>query len=100
MNYPQIDVKPLDTDSRYGIKAYKALKQAITEMDIYNHPGEVRLEERLPGRFGLADRTNFRRACLVAASLGFLEPSTGSPVSLAEALATIRRDAATVMVGE
>jgi putative DNA methylase len=61
---------------------------------------EVRLEERLPGRFGLADRTNFRRACLVAASLGFLEPSTGSPVSLAEALATISRDAATVMAGE
>jgi adenine-specific DNA methylase len=61
---------------------------------------EVRLAERLPGRFGLADRTNFRRACLVAASLGFLEPSTGSPVSLADALATISRDVATVMAGE
>jgi putative DNA methylase len=61
---------------------------------------EVRLAERLPGRFGFADRTNFRRACLVAASLGFLEPSTGSPVSLADALATIGRDAATVTTGE
>jgi hypothetical protein len=61
---------------------------------------EARLAERLPGRFGLADRTNFRRACLVAASLGFLEPSTGSPVSLADALATIGRDAATVTTGE
>jgi putative DNA methylase len=61
---------------------------------------EARLAARLPGRFGLADRTNFRRACLVAASLGFLEPPTGSSVSLAEALATIGRDTAAVAAGE
>jgi putative DNA methylase len=61
---------------------------------------EARLADRLPGRFGRADRTNFRCACLVAASLGFLEPSTGSPVSLAEALARIIRDAATVTADE
>jgi putative DNA methylase len=61
---------------------------------------ETRLAERLPGRFGLADRTNFRRACLVAASLGFLEPSTGSPVSLSKVLATIDRDAAAVAASD
>jgi adenine-specific DNA methylase len=61
---------------------------------------ETRLAERLPGRFGPADRTNFRRACLVAASLGFLEPPTGYPVSLGEALATIGRDTTAGAVGD
>jgi len=46
MSSLELDVKPLDIESTYGVKAYKALKKAITEMDIYDHPGEVRLDER------------------------------------------------------
>jgi DNA-binding GntR family transcriptional regulator len=72
MNYPQIDVKPLDTDSRYGIKAYKALKQAITEMDIYNHPGEVRLEERQLSELLGVSRTPIREAMTVLEHEGFV----------------------------
>jgi DNA-binding GntR family transcriptional regulator len=72
MSYPQIVVKPLDTDSRYGIKAYRALKQAITEMDIYSHPGEIRLEEReLSERLGVS-RTPIREAMTVLEHEGFV----------------------------
>ena len=61
---------------------------------------EERLSERLPGRFSAADCSNFRRACLVAASLGFLEPPTGEPVSLAEALAAVGREVGAVAAGK
>jgi DNA-binding GntR family transcriptional regulator len=72
MNYPRIDVKPLETDSRYGIKAYKALKQAITEMDIYSHPGEVRLEERQLSELLGVSRTPIREAMTVLEHEGFV----------------------------
>ena len=72
MNSPQLAVKPLDTDSRYGIKAYRALKRAITEMDIYGHPGEVRLEERqLSEQLGVS-RTPIREAMTVLEHEGFV----------------------------
>src|SRR3984893_1198598 len=72
MSYPQIKVKPLETDSRFGIKAYRALKRAITEMDIYSHPGEVRLEEReLSERLGVS-RTPIREAMTVLEHEGFV----------------------------
>ena len=57
---------------------------------------ERRVQAQLPGRFSRADRMSFRRACLVAASVGFLRPPTtaGPPVLLEEALTTsaIRAD--------
>jgi DNA-binding GntR family transcriptional regulator len=72
MSYPHIEVKPLETDTRFGIKAYRALKQAITEMDIYGHPGEVRLEEReLSARLGVS-RTPIREAMTVLEHEGFV----------------------------
>jgi SAM-dependent methyltransferase len=55
---------------------------------------EQRLQERLPGRFTRADQVNFRRACLVAAGLGFLRPSADSPIPLVEALASVEAPAA------
>jgi putative DNA methylase len=61
---------------------------------------ERRLAQRLPGRFGPPDRANLRRACLVAASLGFLEPPAGEPVPLAEALAEVGCDTEPVAAGE
>lgn len=43
---------------------------------------ERRIQAHLPGRFGHADRMSFRRACLVAASLGFLRPPTAAGPSI------------------
>jgi adenine-specific DNA methylase len=54
---------------------------------------ERRLQERLPGRFTRADEVNFRRACLVAASLGFLRPPPDRLIPLVEALATVEAPA-------
>jgi DNA-binding GntR family transcriptional regulator len=72
MNLPQIDVKPLATESRFGVKAYKALKQAITEMDIYGHTEEVRLEERQLSELLGVSRTPIREAITVLEHEGFV----------------------------
>ena len=72
MNIPQLDVKPLDTDPRYGVKAYKALKQAITVMDIYGHPDEIRLDERQLGELLGVSRTPIREAMTVLEHEGFV----------------------------
>lgn len=52
---------------------------------------ERRIQTHLPGRFGPADRMSFRRACVVAASVGFLRPPTaaGPSIPLEEALTAI-----------
>src|SRR3979409_1000975 len=72
MNYPQIDVKPLEPAWENGSKPYKALKQAITEMDIYNHPGEVRLDERQLSELLGVSRTPIREAMTVLEHEGFV----------------------------
>src|SRR3979409_1780940 len=72
MNYPQIDVKPLEPAWENGSKPYKALKQAITEMDIYNHPGDVRLEERQLSELLGVSRTPIREAMTVLEHEGFV----------------------------
>src|SRR3546814_9377231 len=43
---PKLAVEPLDTTSSFRNQAYESLKRAITQMDIYGHHGEVRLDER------------------------------------------------------
>src|SRR5581483_11764884 len=43
---PALDVPRLDTGTTYRDLAYAALKRAITAMDIYDHPHEIRLDER------------------------------------------------------
>jgi DNA-binding GntR family transcriptional regulator len=72
MSYLELDMKPLDTESRYGVKAYKALKKAITEMDIYDHPGEVRLDERNLSEMLGVSRTPIREALTVLEHEGFV----------------------------
>lgn len=72
MSYPQIDVKPLDTESSFRVKAYKALKQAITEMDIYGHPGEIKLEERHLSEMLGVSRTPIREAMTQLEQEGFV----------------------------
>src|ERR1700716_1120089 len=43
---PSLDVPRLDTSTSFAKEAYAALKRAITAIDIYDHPDEVRLDER------------------------------------------------------
>jgi len=58
---------PLDTSAGLRRLATDAIKRAITEMDIYRHPGEIRLDERqLSQELGVS-RTPIREA------LGYLE---------------------------
>jgi DNA-binding GntR family transcriptional regulator len=42
----KLNVRPLDTSATFKVQAYAALKKALTDMDIYGHPGEIRLDER------------------------------------------------------
>jgi DNA-binding GntR family transcriptional regulator len=64
---PQLKLGPLDTSSGLRRLATDAIKRAITEMDIYRHPGEIRLDERqLSHELGVS-RTPIREA------LGYLE---------------------------
>lgn len=42
----KLNVRPLDTSATFKAQAYAALKKAVTEMDIYDHPGRIRLDER------------------------------------------------------
>jgi len=58
----QLKVRPLDTGATLKAQAYAALKEAIMQMDIYDHSGEVRLDERqLCNALGVS-RTPIREA--------------------------------------
>ncbi len=66
-SFSGLDVKPLKLDMGLRRLACDAIKQAITEMDIYGHAGEIWLDERqLSADLGVS-RTPVREA------LGFLE---------------------------
>jgi len=72
MTGPKLNVQPLDTGSSFRTQAYQALKQAITEMAIYDHPGEIRLDERqLSERLGVS-RTPIREAMTLLEQEGFV----------------------------
>jgi DNA-binding GntR family transcriptional regulator len=52
--------------------AYETLKKAITEMDIYGHPGEVRLDERQLSQDLAVSRTPVREAITLLEQEGFV----------------------------
>ena len=69
---PTIDVPRLDTSSSFRKEAYAALKRAITAMDIYDHPQEIRLDERrLSDGLGVS-RTPIREAMTLLEQEGFV----------------------------
>ena len=62
-----LKLAPLDMSAGLRRLAADAIRRAITEMDIYGHPGEIRLDERQLGQELGVSRTPIREA------LGFLE---------------------------
>ena len=69
---PTLDVPRLDTGSTYAKEAYAALKQAITAMDIYSHPHEIRLDERRLSEGLGVSRTPIREAMTLLEQEGFV----------------------------
>ena len=69
---PRLAVKPIDTQSSFRTQAYQALKQAITSVNIYAHPHEIRLDERrLASDLGIS-RTPVREAMAQLEREGFV----------------------------
>lgn len=75
MSSPNLNVQRLDTAVSFRIQAYNALKEAITQMDIYDHNEEIRLDERqLSERLGVS-RTPIREAMTLLEQEGFVRSS-------------------------
>src|SRR5271169_5125219 len=69
---PAIDIPRLDTQSTFRDLAYAALKRAITAMDIYDHPEEIRLDERRLSEGLGVSRTPIREAMTLLEQEGFV----------------------------
>lgn len=68
----QIDAAPISVEPGLRDLAYKALKSTITELNIYDHPGELRLDERqLSKKLGVS-RTPIREALTILEHQGFV----------------------------
>src|SRR5258706_14209015 len=68
---PLLDVPRLDTSTSFAKEAYAALKRAITAIDIYDHPDEVRLDERRLSQDLGGSRTPIREAMTLLEQEGF-----------------------------
>src|SRR6266704_4574140 len=69
---PTIDMPRLDTRSSFAKEAYTALKRAITQMDIYDHAHEIRLDERRLSEGLGVSRTPIREAMTLLEQEGFV----------------------------
>jgi DNA-binding GntR family transcriptional regulator len=69
---PAIDIPRLDTQSTFRDLAYAALKRAITAIDIYDTPEEVRLDERRLSEGLGVSRTPIREAMTLLEQEGFV----------------------------
>jgi DNA-binding GntR family transcriptional regulator len=69
---PSLDVPRLDTSGSFRKEAYAALKRAITAMDIYDHPQEIRLDERRLSEDLGVSRTPIREAMTLLEQEGFV----------------------------
>ena len=79
---PKLEIPRLDTSTSFAKEAYAALKRAITAIDIYDHPDEVRLDERRLSEDLGVSRTPIREAMTVLEQEGFVrtQPRRGSYV--------------------
>lgn len=72
MSRMRFSVEPLDQGMSFKAKAYQALRQAITQMDIYGEQDEIRLDERqLCEALGVS-RTPVREAMALLEQEGFI----------------------------
>ena len=69
---PRVALAPLEDTSTFADRAYVALKDVILSLDIYEQPGEVRLDERqLASDLGIS-RTPVREAMAQLEREGFV----------------------------
>jgi DNA-binding GntR family transcriptional regulator len=68
----QLRIERLDTDLGLRRRACEAIKRAITEMDIYGRPGELRLDERQLSESLGVSRTPIREALSILEQEGFV----------------------------
>jgi DNA-binding GntR family transcriptional regulator len=69
---PGLDVPRLDTQPSCRDQAYTVLKRAITAMDIYDQPHEIRLDERRLSEGLGVSRTPIREAMTLLEQEGFV----------------------------
>ena len=69
---PRLKVAPLEVSLGLRRQACEAIKRAITDMDIYGHPGEIRLDERQLSQDLGVSRTPIREALSVLEQEGFV----------------------------
>ncbi|HEX2727581.1 MAG TPA: GntR family transcriptional regulator [Beijerinckiaceae bacterium] len=68
----KLNIAPIETSVSLRTLAYDALKKAITEMDIYGHLDEIRLDERQLSQDLGVSRTPIREALTVLEQEGFV----------------------------
>jgi DNA-binding GntR family transcriptional regulator len=69
---PRLEIAPLEATATLRRLAYDAIKKAITEMDIYGHPHEIRLDERQLSHDLGVSRTPIREAITLLEQEGFV----------------------------
>ena len=69
---PQLDLQPLNANISIVDQAYRALKAAIVDADVYGHQEEIRLDERQLSRALGVSRTPIREAMTLLEQEGFL----------------------------
>src|SRR3546814_12520163 len=76
----KLAVEPVDTTSSFRAQAYESLKRAITQMDIYGHRDEIRLDERQISQVLGVSRTPIREALSLLEQEGCVStvPARGS----------------------
>jgi len=69
---PRLKLRPIRVAASFRDQAYMALKQAITEADIYAHREEIRLDDRALAQALGVSRTPIREAMTLLEQEGFL----------------------------
>jgi len=69
---PRLKLRPIRAAASFRDQAYAALKQAITEADIYAHREEIRLDDRALAQALGVSRTPIREAMTLLEQEGFL----------------------------
>src|SRR3546814_1974845 len=72
MKDSKLQVPCVEVPTSYKAKVYAAVKQAITEMDIYAHSSDIRLDERQISRALGVSRTPIREAMTLLEQEGFV----------------------------